>query len=139
MKKQRAFISVKVIFAISYIAVMALFEFLTRSEVYTLACYLLLSTLTFAIYAKDKKAAEQGKWRTPEKTLHLLSLLGGWPGAFLAQDKFRHKSKKRMFIAVLWLTVIANITLCLLFVSSELRQQALIILTNVISYLLEQL
>ncbi len=31
------------------------------------------------MYIKDKNAAELGKWRTSESTLHTLSLLGGLP------------------------------------------------------------
>ncbi|EGQ7696847.1 DUF1294 domain-containing protein [Vibrio vulnificus] len=53
--------------------------------------------------------AKDGRWRTPESTLHLLSLLGGWPGALLAQFLLRHKSKKQPFKFILWLTITLNI------------------------------
>ena len=33
---------------------------------------------------------------------------GGWPGALIAQQTLRHKSKKTSFIIVLWATVIIN-------------------------------
>jgi uncharacterized membrane protein YsdA (DUF1294 family) len=46
--------------------------------------------------------------RTPESTLHLLSVLGGWPGALVAQQMFRHKSRKLEFQIVFWLTVLLN-------------------------------
>src|SRR5689334_23379746 len=52
---------------------------------------LLLNALTYFVYAFDKRRAEQGKWRVPEGRLHLLELLGGWPGAWLAQRWLRHK------------------------------------------------
>ena len=68
------------------------------------------SVLTFLTYAFDKSAARRGAWRTPESTLHLLDLAGGWPGALLAQQLLRHKSSKQSFVAVFWLTVMANIT-----------------------------
>ncbi|PWB20912.1 DUF1294 domain-containing protein [Comamonas sp. JNW] len=78
--------------------------------------YVLASLVTFAWYAWDKAAAQQGHWRTPEKHLWLLGLLGGWPGALLAQRWLRHKSSKRDFLQVFWLTVLLNlVALCLLF------------------------
>lgn len=67
-----------------------------------------MSALTFIMYAKDKNAAEWGKWRTSESTLHLLSLIGGWPGAKVAQSFLRHKSKKVSFRVIYWLTVCIN-------------------------------
>lgn len=68
-----------------------------------------LSVVTFVTYAMDKSAAVQGQWRTPESTLHTLSLVGGWPGALLAQQYLRHKSTKAPFRAVFWLTVLGNV------------------------------
>lgn len=70
--------------------------------------YLLLSVLTYIAYALDKSAAQQGNWRTKESTLHLLALIGGWPGALLAQHRLRHKSSKQPFRAIFWMTVAAN-------------------------------
>ena len=73
-----------------------------------LALYLVASLLTFIMYAADKSAAKKGNWRTQESTLHLLSLAGGWPGALIAQQKLRHKSKKQSFRSVFWVTVLLN-------------------------------
>lgn len=70
--------------------------------------YLFASLLAFLMYAKDKSAAKKGSWRTPESTLHLLSLLCGWPGALIAQQTLRHKSKKPSFRFVFWVTVVLN-------------------------------
>lgn len=78
-----------------------------------LGIYIIASLWTFIIYSKDKSAAKKGDWRTPEKTLHLLSLAGGWPGALVAQQELRHKSKKESFRSAFWLTVILN---CCVFV-----------------------
>jgi uncharacterized membrane protein YsdA (DUF1294 family)/cold shock CspA family protein len=72
------------------------------------ALYTVMSVIAFIIYAKDKNAAEYDKWRTSESTLHILSLLGGWPGAAIAQSFLRHKSKKASFRFTYWITVIAN-------------------------------
>ena len=70
--------------------------------------YLAVSLVTFLAYALDKKAARNGTWRTSEGTLHWLSLAGGWPGAFIAQQTLRHKSRKQSFRTVFWATVIIN-------------------------------
>lgn len=67
-----------------------------------------LSLLAILAYGGDKSAARKGHWRTPESTLHLIGLLGGWPGAMLAQQMFRHKSSKAEFQFMFWLTVFAN-------------------------------
>jgi uncharacterized membrane protein YsdA (DUF1294 family) len=83
---------------------------------YTLWTYLLVSLATFAVYAWDKAAAQRGEWRVAEVKLHILSLLGGWPGAIIGQQILRHKSNKPQFRAVFWITVILNIAL-LLFLS----------------------
>ena len=71
--------------------------------------YLVMSVITFIAYAIDKSAAENGRWRTQENTLHLLALVGGWPGAILGQMLLRHKSKKKAFRMVFWLTVILSV------------------------------
>ena len=74
-----------------------------------LAVYIGLSLLAFLVYANDKSAAIHGDWRTPEKTLHLLSVAGGWPGALLAQQLLRHKCSKPKFVGVFWITVVVNV------------------------------
>lgn len=72
--------------------------------------YIGLSVVTFHLYAVDKTAAKNKRRRTPEITLHLLSLAGGWPGALLAQQLMRHKCAKSSFVQVFWITVTLNIT-----------------------------
>ena len=70
--------------------------------------YLGLSVLTFIAYAIDKSAARNHQSRTRESTLHMLGLIGGWPGALLAQQVLRHKSKKESFRMTFWWTVVVN-------------------------------
>ena len=70
--------------------------------------YLGASFVTFIVYAWDKSAAQNGDWRTSEKTLFLLGMFGGWPGAVIAQQTLRHKSKKTSFKVVFAFTVILN-------------------------------
>ncbi len=69
---------------------------------------IVLSIITFAVYAMDKSAAKKGMWRIQEDTLHLFALLGGWPGALIAQKLLRHKSRKLSFQLFFWMTVIVN-------------------------------
>lgn len=74
--------------------------------------YLAASLITFIVYAWDKSAARRNRWRTKESILHLLALIGGWPGALLAQNTLRHKSSKPAFQLVFRATVLLN---CLFF------------------------
>ena len=67
-----------------------------------------LSLLAFFAYAFDKNAAQTGRWRTKESTLHLLALAGGWPGAWAAQRLLRHKSSKQSFLLVYRATVVLH-------------------------------
>lgn len=62
-----------------------------------------INLVTIFAYGVDKKAAVSGKWRVSEARLHTLEFLGGWPGAFLAQKVFRHKTKKKGYQAMFWL------------------------------------
>lgn len=75
------------------------------------AVYTCASIVCFAAYALDKRASRTGRRRTPEQTLLLLGLAGGWPGAFIAQRWLRHKSSKRSFQMKFWFTVLLNIAL----------------------------
>lgn len=67
-----------------------------------------MSLLTIWVYSKDKGAARAGAWRTSEAKLHLLELLDGWPGAFLAQRFYRHKNQKLSYQMTFWLIVILH-------------------------------
>ena len=71
--------------------------------------YLVLSIVTLLVSGKDKLAAKRQAWRTSERTLHLLALLGGWPGALVGQKLFSHKKSKPSFKRIFWLTVVANV------------------------------
>jgi uncharacterized membrane protein YsdA (DUF1294 family)/cold shock CspA family protein len=67
-----------------------------------------LSMLAYVMYWLDKSAARSGVQRIAESTLHLVSLAGGWPGALIAQQQFRHKTIKQPFQSVFWFTVLLN-------------------------------
>lgn len=70
--------------------------------------YVAASLATGIAYGIDKSAARIGGRRISEQTLHLLSLIGGWPGALIAQQAFRHKSRKASFRLAFWATVGIN-------------------------------
>jgi uncharacterized membrane protein YsdA (DUF1294 family) len=76
---------------------------------FVVAAYFLMTPLTFAAYGMDKQSAREGTWRTPEQSLHLMALCGGWPGALAAQGWLRHKNNKASFQSAFWLTVILNL------------------------------
>lgn len=71
--------------------------------------YLVLSVVTFMLYGWDKVSARGGHWRTEESTLNGLALLGGWPGGWIAQHAWRHKSRKASFQAAFWSAVLVNV------------------------------
>lgn len=72
---------------------------------WALPASLFLNMATFFAYWQDKYAAQTGRWRVREQTLHLWSLAGGWCGAWFAQQVLRHKSVKASFRTAYWLTV----------------------------------
>jgi len=70
--------------------------------------YCALSSAAFTLYLFDKRAARSGAMRTRERTLHLVDLIGGWPGGLLAQGRLNHKTRKRAFQFKFWITVALN-------------------------------
>ena len=67
-----------------------------------------MSVASFAAYALDKRRAKLNAYRIPERTLHLLDLLGGWPGGWLARRTLRHKTRKVSFVITFWITVVIH-------------------------------
>lgn len=62
-----------------------------------------INVAAFALYGYDKRAAQGDRLRVPERVLHGVELLGGTPGAFLAQRVFHHKTRKVSYRIVFWL------------------------------------
>ncbi len=73
-----------------------------------LLIYAAASVVAFFAYGLDKRAAVRGRWRVAESALHTIELLGGFPGAFLGQQVFRHKRAKVRYMIVFWLIVAAH-------------------------------
>lgn len=94
--------------AAGFLALLAWLSAAGRLPSAVLGLYLGASLVAFVAYARDKSAAKKGRWRTPENTLHLFAVIGGWPGALVAQGLLRHKSRKRSFQIAFWLTVAIN-------------------------------
>jgi uncharacterized membrane protein YsdA (DUF1294 family) len=82
------------------------------------------SAVAFCMYAHDKSAAKKSRWRIEENTLHFLGLIGGWPGALLAQRILRHKSSKQSFQIMFWITVVLNCSVLLVFLSRTVMRTA---------------
>ncbi|WP_255171876.1 DUF1294 domain-containing protein [Xanthomonas hortorum] len=83
--------------------------------------YAAASVVAMIVYRRDKSAAQRGQQRIPETRLHIIALLGGWPGALLAQGLFRHKSSKAAFQLRFWIIVMVNVAVLFF----ALRQPAL--------------
>lgn len=94
--------------AIIFLLFVALSAALGRIPPAALGLYLVASAAAFLAYALDKSAALNDRWRTRERTLLLLGLVGGWPGALAAQGLLRHKTRKVSFQGLFWATVALN-------------------------------
>ena len=86
--------------------------------------YLGASIACAIAYVRDKAAAKSGQWRVSESTLLSLGLLGGWPGAIVAQQVLRHKSSKASFRSAFWGSVVLNVAAFVL-LASPLRASIL--------------
>ena len=97
------------LFALSFIGAVAILTFMGNLHWLIPTGYVTASLLAFCAYAFDKSAAMNRRWRISEKHLHSLSMLGGWPGALVAQRLFMHKSKKASFQVAFWLIVVVHL------------------------------
>jgi uncharacterized membrane protein YsdA (DUF1294 family)/cold shock CspA family protein len=104
----RAGVAVPITCAMSFLIALSVLVVLGWLEMSWLVLYYGVSMITYGCYSRDKKAAQNAGWRTPEATLQLLSLVGGWPGALIAQALLRHKTRKPSFLVGYWITVIVN-------------------------------
>ena len=103
----------RLVLGLGFYAILALLAVMQKISWLVVGWYFVLGLITYGMYAKDKAAAQSGEWRTPESTLHLLSILGGWVGAMVAQTYLRHKSQKPEFRMTYYLTVVINLAVLL--------------------------
>ncbi|MBF5005833.1 DUF1294 domain-containing protein [Diaphorobacter caeni] len=101
--------SLAMLLMLVWLALLAGGVWFQRLPFWVLGAMLVLNLVTFMVYALDKSAAQSGRWRTSEKQLHLMAVLGGWPAAWFAQQALRHKSSKQEFRTVYWLTLLVNV------------------------------
>lgn len=76
---------------------------------------LLINIIGFFIMGLDKFKAKKGYWRTPEKTIFTITLLGGGVGTVAGMYVFRHKTKKLAFTIGLPTILITEIGLVIYF------------------------
>ena len=110
-------ISAMQILCIVYILALAILSAIGLLKGMVLLAISLVNVATYWFYAQDKEAAQLGKRRVPENTLHILSFLGGWPAAWLAQQRLRHKTQKQPFRQIYFCTIAFNILLILWLIS----------------------
>lgn len=103
--------------SVIYIVVIAVLSFMHILPNYSFIFIGLMNVLSYWLYAQDKEAAQLGKKRVPEQSLHIVAFLGGWPAAWLAQQKLRHKTQKQPFRKIYFCTIVLNILLLLWLIS----------------------
>lgn len=69
---------------------------------YLLLAFTFLNLYLFLLMGWDKHCARKGHRRVPEKRLITLAALGAWPGMWLGQRFWRHKTKKASFNTTMW-------------------------------------
>lgn len=106
--RQRFLLKVSILLLLCLLPTLGIVRLAHQDMYWPLVTYTLASLLTFGLYWHDKRSAMRHDWRTPEARLHLVELLGGWPGALLAQQLLRHKTRKLSFQLVFWLIVMAH-------------------------------
>lgn len=94
---------------VAYIVVVSILSLTGLLSGLVMLVITLINILTYWLYAQDKEAARQSGQRVPENTLHLLAFLGGWPAAWLAQQRLRHKTKKQPFRNIYFCMIVLNI------------------------------
>ena len=76
----------------------------------------LMGVVAFISYGRDKKLAQKGAFRTPERTLLLLAFCGGCVGALFGMLLCRHKTKHARFVILVPLSVLLWAAAFVLFV-----------------------
>ncbi|WP_394145596.1 DUF1294 domain-containing protein [Vibrio atypicus] len=115
--------------AIWFLSTMVASVFLLNFPPIVLIIALAISTVTYLVYAVDKQAQHTGGMQIPDVCFHVLNLLGGWPGAMLAQSVLHHKYNNIGFKLLFWLSMAANIT----FYCWTLTYQGSLVLAHYIS------
>ncbi len=75
--------------------------------------FVVINIIGFLIMFIDKQKAKRGAWRIPEKTLFIITALGGGIGTTAGMYAFRHKTQKLQFIVGLPFITILEIILAI--------------------------
>ncbi len=70
---------------------------------------LVMSLVSMAMHAVDKRRARLGKRRIPERSLHSIEFIGGWPGALLMTRMIRHKTNKPHYMLTLYAIALSHL------------------------------
>lgn len=74
--------------------------------------FIIINVFGFFIMWLDKRKAKKGAWRIPEKTLFIITALGGGIGTTAGMYVFRHKTQKIQFVIGLpFITILEIITI----------------------------
>ncbi len=108
-RRDRASVRPLLVFPVAFLLALAIAAWLGVLPREIPIAYAVVSVVSLIAYARDKSKAGRGDWRTPESTLHLLDLFGGWPGGLLAQQLWRHKTRKLSFQLIFWPLVVLHV------------------------------
>lgn len=75
--------------------------------------YGFFSIFLFTLYGVDKAQSKINGRRIPEKTLHLLSIAGGFLGGLIGMQFFHHKTRKPIFLVILLVSLITHLSILL--------------------------
>ncbi len=89
---------------------------LGRAPLWVLVAYLSLGAVSIIVYWFDKRAAESGRWRVSERSLHTIDLIGGIAGGLVAQQLLRHKTSKQSFATVTLLIALLHVAALVLLI-----------------------
>ena len=76
-----------------------------------------INIAAFAAYGIDKQKAKRNNWRTPERVLIMLAVIGGSIGSLAGMIVFRHKTKKpKFYVGIPVILLIQIILIVLLYI-----------------------
>lgn len=78
--------------------------------------FIIINLIGFFTMWLDKRKAKKGVWRIPEKTLFIITALGGGIGTIAGMYTFRHKTKKIQFVIGFPLITILEIITIICFI-----------------------
>ena len=91
-------------FGLGILVLLAILYFF-KPDIY-ISWLLAWSVVAFGLYGYDKAQAKIGGGRVPEFVLQIVTLIGGWPGAWAGRFIFHHKTRKPAFLIVLVISTI---------------------------------